>query len=292
MQGDVRDRESMLRASQDCDAILHLAAAHHDFGISDETFQTVNVEGTRNVCSVADEHGIETICFYSTVAVYGSQQPPIDESTTPQPESAYGKTKLLAEDVCRRWTEKSTPNRCLVIRPTVIFGPNNFANMFTLIQQIDRGRFLRVGKMENVKSLAYIDNILNATIECWQQSDGPEFEVLNFVDKPDLESWEIVKEIYHGLGRNAPAFSLPYSMARLMALPFDAVISATGRNLPISSARIMKLAKANTRFESDRIHRKISCDMIPLRDGLQEMVRWYRETGKQQPVVDRRPPAS
>ena len=32
--GDVRDRPALLRAARGCDAVLHLAAAHHDSGLS------------------------------------------------------------------------------------------------------------------------------------------------------------------------------------------------------------------------------------------------------------------
>jgi hypothetical protein len=40
---------------------------------------------------------------------------------------------------------------------------------------------------------------------------------------------------------------------RLLAVPFDVVIAITGRNLPISSARLKKLFLDQTKFEADRI---------------------------------------
>ena len=37
LRGDIRDPEAMVRALEGCDAICHLAAAHHDFGIEHDT---------------------------------------------------------------------------------------------------------------------------------------------------------------------------------------------------------------------------------------------------------------
>jgi len=291
IHGDVRDLEKLIQASKGADAILHLAAAHHDFGIDSQTFHDVNVVGTQNVCQAMTINGISRLCFYSTVAVYGESPPPVSESTPPRPVSDYGKTKLLAELVCEEWSKESSAHRCLVIRPTVIFGPNNFANMYTLIRQIDGGRFLRVGRMDNFKSLAYIDNVVRATEELWiRKSDERQpTEIYNYVDKPDLTSIEIVDTIYSALGKRKPALAIPYGLARMMAIPFDLVIGVTGKNLPVSSARIKKLAKSNTQFESDRIHQLLSEKPVPLRDGIREMVLWYRSGGKFQTVINRRP---
>ena len=91
VRGDVRDAAALAKAMQGCDRVLHLAAAHHDFGIEKSTFDSVNVEAARVICQVMDQHNIKDVCFYSTVAVYGKAKPPIDENTPGKPESPYGK---------------------------------------------------------------------------------------------------------------------------------------------------------------------------------------------------------
>lgn len=291
VQGDIRDADRLTQASRGADAILHLAAAHHDFGISTETFRSVNVGGAKNVCDAASANGIKHICSASSVAVYGQQKPPIDESSQPKPESMYGKTKLEAEAVFKEWSASGDSNRCLVIRPTVVFGPGNFANMYMLIRQIESGKFLRVGKMDNIKSLAYIDNLLQAMHEIWLNNPSVQsgFEIYNYVDKPDLTSREIVNVIYRELNRKPPAFAVPYPMAFLLAIPFEIVIRLTGKNLPVSLARIRKLAKTGTQFEADKIHRAVTKPLIPLDNAIAEMVRWYVNSGKDQDAPDRRP---
>ncbi len=284
VQGDIRDRDALCKAIEGCDAVLHLAAAHHDFGISEKTFFDVNEGGARNLCDAMNQVGVQDICFFSTVAVYGTAPLPHCEKTQPDPASPYGRSKLAAEKVFQQWAEEEGNRRCLVIRPTVTFGPRNFANVYTLIRQIDRGRFLPVGKGTNIKSLSYVENIVDATLYLWLEH--PEkwsgFEVFNWIDKPDMSSMEITNTVYQALGKRLPSFHVPYHLALAGALPFDLIIALTGKNLPISGARIHKLYAAQTKFEADKILATGFQPSITLAEGLAKMVAWYQAEGKHQ----------
>lgn len=210
---DVRNRAALTSVVRGCESIFHLAAAHHDFGISTRTFNDVNVEGMRNVCAAATEVGIHDICFYSTVAVFGSATPPLRETTQPQPLSDYGRSKLEAEHVLKEWSASREGNRALVMRPTVTFGPGNYANMFSLIRQIESGKYVQIGKCENVKSLSYVENLTAATLFAWQRIERAPWEVYNYVEKPDFTSKQIAEAIFEALGKKPLGFSVPYTLA-------------------------------------------------------------------------------
>jgi nucleoside-diphosphate-sugar epimerase len=291
LKGDVRDPDACRKALEGCERVIHLAAAHHDFGIADETYFSVNEEGTGVLSDAMDEAGVRSICFYSTVALYGDAPPPHDETTIPRPNSPYGASKLAGEKVLEAWTWRGAGRRCLVIRPTVTFGPRNFANMYSLIRQIHGGKFVLVGKGENVKSLSYIENIVDATLYLMARDDLPAFDVYNYVEKPDLTSREIAEEIYTALGKAPPKLRVPLSMAVLAAKPFDAVIAVTGRNIPISSARVKKLFDTQTKFESDKVREKGFRPKVELREGIRRMVEWYVERGKDESAEWHQPPA-
>src|SRR5690606_34214321 len=201
VRGDVRDLEALDRAADGVTAIINLAAAHHDFGIPTEVFESVNVEGPRNVCRVAEQRGITELCFYSSVAVYGGAPGVPDEDTVPQPENDYGRTKLAGEQVYREWRDAAEGRRLLVVRPAVVFGEHNFANVFRLMSQIDRRRFLPVGPGTNRKSMCAVTNLVAATIALWTAPPARADEVYNYVDKPDLTSREVVETIYAAPGR-------------------------------------------------------------------------------------------
>jgi GlcNAc-P-P-Und epimerase len=289
--GDVRDPSAVRRALGGCDAILHLAAAHHDFGIARETFFSVNETGARILCAGADEAGLKNICFFSTVAVYGAAPKPHHEEAATSPVSPYGESKLAAERVFRTWTEAGNGRRCLVIRPTVVFGPRNFANMYTLIRQVDAGPFLRVGTGDNIKSLAYVENLVEGVLHLWQNPVAEAFEVFNYVDKPDLDTRSLIAAIYGALGRRPPTFHLPLGLALVGALLFDLMIRISGRNLPISTARIRKMS-AQTQFEADKVREAGFEPSVTLVEGINRMTRWYLNEGRHPPEDGQLPPVA
>jgi GlcNAc-P-P-Und epimerase len=289
--GDVRDPSDLRRAMAGCDAVLHLAGVHHDFGVPRETFFSVNEGGARLLCETAADVGLRNICFFSTVAVYGAAPEPHQETASTLPVSPYGESKLAAERVFRRWTQAGAGRRVLVLRPTVVFGPGHLANMYTLIRQIDSGLFLRVGSGDNIKSLAYVENLVDAVLYLWPKPAANTFDVYNYADKPDLGTRQLLTLIYRALGRRPPLFHLPLKLALLAALPFDLLIKITGFNLPLSSDRIRKMC-AETRFESEKIRRAGFEPTVTLIEGIERMVRWYLREGRYAPAKRQLPRAA
>ncbi|MEM1165373.1 MAG: NAD(P)-dependent oxidoreductase [Planctomycetota bacterium] len=292
LKGDIRDHAAVRGAMQGCDYLLHLAAAHHDFGIERPTYFDVNEQGMAVLAEVMDELGVRKCCFYSSVAVYGDAHEPHHEDSGKQPNNHYGESKLAGEVVLKQWAEKGEGRSAIVIRPTVTFGPRNFANMYSLIRQIDSGKFVQVGKADNIKSLSYVENIIRATTFLMaRQHELPPFDIYNYIDKPDLTSSRITEVVYEALGKKKPGFAVPMWLAQLLALPFDIVIKLTGKNLPVSSMRIKKLFAARTKFESDKILAAGFEPPVPLEEGIRRMVKWYQAGGKDQEAVWHLPPA-
>jgi len=288
VQGDIRDGEKMTEAARGCDAVLHLAAAHHDFGISREEFFSVNEHGAEVISGVMDQLGIRTLCFYSSVAVYGDIAEPITETSIPKPFSDYGQSKLAGEKKFKAWTDTGSGRTCLVIRPTVTFGVRNFANMYSLIRQIESGKFLPIGDGRNIKSLSYVENIVDATMYLWGVDDigprnpvGAGFHVFNYIEKPDMTSRQITEAVYESLGKKMPGFTIPLPLAMVLGLPFDVVIKLTGKNLPVSTARMKKLC-TQTKYEADKVLAAGFKPRVTLREGIDRMVKWWMAEGRHQ----------
>jgi GlcNAc-P-P-Und epimerase len=292
VRGDVRDPIAVGRALRGCQRVVHLAAAHHDFGIEHDTYYSVNERGSGVLCDAMDEAGVRDVTFYSTVAVYGDAPEPHHEEAPTEPNSPYGGSKLKGEAVFRAWTARGEGRRCLVVRPTVTFGARNFANMYSLIRQVHSGRYMEFGPGENIKSLSYVENIVDATLFLLAKPEGElaPFEVFNYIDKPDLTSRQITHAVYRSLGKKPPGFVLPLWVGLVLALPFDVVIALTGKNLPISSARLKKLYSVQTKFEADKLREAGYTPKVPLTEGIERMVRWYLTEGRRQKAVWHLPP--
>ena len=179
------------------------------------------------------------------------------------------------------------------MRPAVVFGPRNYANLYKLIRQIDHRRFLPVGPGTNRKSMCYVANVVDAIGYLWSAPSRlptGEPEVYNYVDKPDLASRETVSLVYQSLGRREPRARLPLAPVLLAAKPFDLVGKATGKDLPITSARVHKLSEAETAFAADRVREVGFTPSVSLPGGIDAMVDWYRREGSHATPVVHIPP--
>jgi nucleoside-diphosphate-sugar epimerase len=274
VQGDIRKREDIERAiaGKNVDAIISLAAKHHDFGVGHDEYFDTNEEGTKVICDVAARHQINDIIFFSSVAVYGLQEVISTEETTPRPESPYGKSKLAGEAVLRHWQQENQKRRVIIIRPTVVYGENNVANMYNLIRQIDSGFYFHIGDGKNIKSVAYVENVVQATLYLKNRLNSG-VHIYNYADEPQLTSRKISNVIAANL-RKKIRVSLPLSVALLLGLPFDLLIKITGKNLPISTSRIRKL-NTQTLHSAKKIFTEGFEPKFTTVEGLEKMVAWY-----------------
>jgi UDP-glucose 4-epimerase len=89
--------------------IIHLAASLsvEESEINPLKYYKNNVEGTKILLKAAVNNKLKNFLFSSTCAVYGNTKNKfVNESTFCDPESYYGKTKLLAELVIKSFAEK------------------------------------------------------------------------------------------------------------------------------------------------------------------------------------------
>lgn len=273
---DVRDLNELRSVITDNATIINLAAAHKDNERPVSRYQEVNVEGAKNICTVANERGVNSIIFTSTVAVYGFAPIGTDESGETNPFNEYGRTKSEAETVFREWQSQNPKNRSLVIvRPTVVFGEQNRGNVYNLLYQIAGGRFAMIGKGTNVKSMAYVENVA-AFLE-HSLTFGPGIHLFNYVDKPDFEMNQLVSIVKKAMGRDPTIrLRIPYWLGLTAGYMLDVLAAITGKQFPLSKVRVQKFC-ADTMFNS-KAHSTSFVAPVRLTDALESTIRYeFRE---------------
>lgn len=98
IEADLCHPDAAARGMQDVDGCFHLAAiasverSHMEWVRAHE----VNLGGTLRVFNAAVKRGVPVV-YASSAAVYGTQAPPLSETLTPMPLSAYGADKYACE---------------------------------------------------------------------------------------------------------------------------------------------------------------------------------------------------
>jgi GlcNAc-P-P-Und epimerase len=275
IKGDIRIPDDVKKAvaGKNITTIISLAAKHHDFGIGHDEYFDTNEDGMRVICKVASENGIKEIIFYSSVAVYGLRDIVSTETMAPGPDSPYGASKLAGEKVLEQWAGEDPSRKVLIIRPALVFGANNKANMFNLIRQIDSGLYFHLGDASNIKSIAYVENLVDATLFLQKELKSG-VAIYNYADEPQLTTRKIGDLIARYLGKKI-RITLPKSLGVLFGIPFDILIKVTGKNFPISTARIKKLGTP-THHSAKKLFDGNFRPQFSTEEGLKKMVDWYK----------------
>lgn len=113
IRGDILDSASLHWAMRDQEAVVHLAAIPVAGRLADDAVMQVNVLGTQRVVEAAAFGSPRRLVMASSDSVYGMvfgggrirpAYVPVDEQHPVRPADAYGLSKYLGEEICRRYT--------------------------------------------------------------------------------------------------------------------------------------------------------------------------------------------
>lgn len=104
--------------AHDIEGVIHFAAyiAVGESMTNPTKYFRNNIQGTVNLVTAMAEHGVRDIVFSSTCSVYGQPDSvPVTEGESKKPESPYGASKLMAEQVLH-WFDTTLGIRHVALR--------------------------------------------------------------------------------------------------------------------------------------------------------------------------------
>lgn len=230
--------------------------------------ERVNVAGTEAWLDWAGRMGIDRFVFVSSVMAVARSPGPITEDAPPQTTEPYGASKARAESAVRAWA--AGPGRSAVIlRPAPVYGPEQRGNLVNFVTRVARGRTSLVGDGGARKSIVSRDNLVAAILHAAGLA-GPGCAVFNVSDREGHTIAELAAIVAELTGAAGPR-AVPAWLARLAAPLADAVAALTGRDLPLSSARL-RSATAPGYFPCQRLVESGFTHPQSTRDGLAVML--------------------
>ncbi|MBI4975657.1 NAD(P)-dependent oxidoreductase [Candidatus Peregrinibacteria bacterium] len=164
VKGDIRNKEIVEKSMKDIDIVVHAAAALPLYA-KEEIFST-DVGGTKNIMEAAHKHNVERAIHISSTAVYGiPDHHPLKENDKLDGVGAYGKAKIMAEEVCLEYKKKGM---CIpIIRPKSFIGPERLGVFALFYDWAKDGRgFPMIGSGENRYQLLDVEDLCNSIYIC------------------------------------------------------------------------------------------------------------------------------
>ena len=162
IQGSITDAETLNKASQDVDAIIHTAAKAGIWGAYNDFYQP-NVVGTENVLAACHKNAIQKLVFTSSPSVtHADGDIEGGDESLPYPEnynSPYPATKALAEKMVM--TANSENLHTVSLRPHLIWGPGDNHLLPSMLARAKSGNLKLPGPDKLIDTI-YIDNAATA----------------------------------------------------------------------------------------------------------------------------------
>lgn len=229
--------------------VIHLAAVCKEPGYPWRDYYADNAEATRRLCQVADRAGVRNIVFTSTMMTFAAGPWLRSETDFCDPDTAYGCSKLQAEEILRTWQTAKPGRRLRIVRPGVVFGPGDQGNMRRLIHALHRRRFAYIGRQDTIKGCIYLKDLVRLLIRLIED-DGPH-DTYHAVYPEPTTIRDIVDAINRSWGWNRRPPTMPYRLTLAAAAPF-ALIDPLGTRFGVHPRRIQKL-HLDTNIGADRL---------------------------------------
>lgn len=194
-----------LRNQQDCDRFCHPAQnaiLFHTAGIIHpqrvREFYQINVEGTKNLLNSAIKSRIKRAVIVSSNSPCGCNPHPdhlFDEKSPYHPYMNYGRSKMLMELAVQE-QYKQGKIETVIVRPPWFYGPNQPARQTLFFQMIRDGKGPIVRDGNNLRSMAYIDNLCQGILLA-ALTENAKGEIYWIADERPYSMTEIINTVEH-----------------------------------------------------------------------------------------------
>lgn len=270
IQLNLSDERQLLNALSEhsFDYVVHAAGATK--ALNKETFYRVNTEGTINFVKAleATSPSMKRLIFMSSLSVFGPvcEQMPyreIREEDTPQPNTAYGKSKIAAE----KWLRENAKIPFTILRPTGVYGPREKDYMM-MADSIRKGMDTAVGFQRQEITFVFVKDVVQAVFKSMKSdktvgkayflSDG---KVYTSTDFSDLIIAEMGK-------KHVLRLTFPLWVLRLVCAVSDVWMHITGKLSTLNNDHYNILKQRNWR-----------CDITPAQRDFGYSPEWSLAAG-------------
>ncbi|WP_143960711.1 NAD-dependent epimerase/dehydratase family protein [Litoribacter populi] len=216
---------------------IHLAGKAHDIkntSNSEEYFE-INFELSKKVFQkFLQDSEAETFIYISSIkAVRDCAETVLTENLEPDPQTAYGLSKLKSEQYI--FSNCPVGKKVIILRPCMIHGPENKGNLNLLYKFISKGIPYPLGAYSNIRSFLSIENlcfILSQIIKKPIESG-----VYHISDDHPISTKDLIEIMGDSIGKKSKIIHIPKPIISGIAKVGDHL------RLPLNSDRLRKLTE-------------------------------------------------
>ena len=276
--GDITDVDTVTRATDGMDAVIHLAALVSVVGAW-PAFEAVNVQGTANVLAAARAAGVTRFVHISSPSVAHHGTSLAGEGAGPAaPDRArghYARSKAIAEELVLGGAGRGMA--VVALRPHLVWGPGDTQLIGRIVERAEQGRLALIGHGAALIDTTYLDNAVEAIVAALDRApdlDGRAFVVSNGQPRTVRE---LFTRICAAAGVAPPRLRVPFPVARAGGAVAERVWARLGRDddPPMTTFLAEQLATAHWFDQRETRDALAWRPTVSLDDGFDRLAAWY-----------------
>ena len=259
------------------DYVVHAAGVTKCLDPAD--FYRINTEGTQRLVRAlqALQMPLRRFVYISSLSIMGAireQQPDTEicEDDTPQPNTAYGRSKLAAE----QWLEGVRGLPYVVLRPTGVYGPRE-RDYFMMAKSIKAHVDFAVGFRRQDITFVYVDDVVQAVFLALEKGQTGRKYFLS--DGQVYQSAAFSRLIRRELGQ--PwwiRITAPLWVLRVVTFCGELAGRLTGKVTALNNDKYNIMRQRNWRCDITPARRELGFEpRVQLDEGVRRSIRWYKE---------------
>ena len=244
-------------------------------------FFRVNAENTHRFIEALAAAGCSPRKFLlmSSLSSYGQGDEttfrPISLNDPQHPNTAYGQSKLAAENYLRNQTHFPY----IILRPTGVYGPGE-KDYFMEVKSVQSGFDFAVGRVPQRITFIYVKDLATAAFLALEKE-----EIKNrhyFVADGDVHTDEsYARLIQEMLGKKHVLHArIPLALVRIACLCSEYIGKLLKKSMTLNSDKYIILKQRNWVCDVKPLQEDVGfVPAYPLRKGLEESIAWYKKEG-------------
>lgn len=273
------DNETALRRELEqagrFDYVVHIAGTTK--ALNREAYFRANAENTRRLVDILRSDHIlpEKFLFLSSLAAMGpaNGSERIRPGNTPHPVTAYGESKLAAE----QYLESLGDFPWMAVQPTAVFGPRD-KDILAFIKLVRNGFEFYIGAKPQRVSFIYVKDLaglLAAALE-----SGLSGRKYIAAENRDYTTDDLGSATRAALQRRTLRLRLPLGMVHVVASVAETIGRWRGQMPPLNREKLNEIGGASWWCDPSQTFEELNfTPRYDLYSGIEETVHWYREKG-------------
>lgn len=243
-------------------------------------FEKINFQYTANFIDALQETKSVPLKFVlmSSLSAFGIgdevNYTPIKLTDTPRPNTAYGISKLKAED----YLKKTESFPYMIVRPTGVYGPRE-KDYFLMLKTVKSGLDVGAGFRSQHLTFIYVKDLVDAVFLALESSlTNKEYFIADGDVYTDKEYTALVKKT---LGKKRVlSLKVPLSLLKVISIVAEDISRLTKKPSTLNRDKYKIMKQRN--WECDINPLKADLGFTPkynLETGLKESLEWYKSNG-------------